>query len=232
MKSSESQLNRRGFIPAGVEETYPDMPFKQCVELVKSNLPKERTLGARLLTKSGQPQAIGTLLDALKVEQQLYSKLAMCDALVSFGKEGVIPLVALLGKIGNNQHRIVSEIDYKKKSYPLPRDIAGRTLIRIGVDALPELLEVLQTDSVSSLSEAIDAIGFICFYSQHQPNVYRLLEKCFQHNSNDLVRWKIIRAMSAFPESKPFLKEQQQTVGPDSILRPEIERSLALLART
>jgi len=42
---------------------------------------------------------------------------------------------------------------------------------------------------------------------------------------NNLIKWKIIRAMSGFVESKPFLEEQKQLIE-DTRLLQEIERSL------
>ena len=117
--------------------------------------------------------------------------------------------------------------DFKKTSYPLPRDIAARTLIRIGSTALPDLIRVLNGSDLVRLSEAIDTIGFICFYN-YQPGVAGLLEECFYRNEKEeLIQWKLFRAMSAFPENIPFL--QKQLLLSPELFRPEIKRSLSLL---
>jgi hypothetical protein len=228
MKSKTEQLENRGFIVNGIEEKYLEKTFEQRVELLKSNLPTDRTLGARMLANCSDLKVIDYLIDALRIENKLYSKIEISNSLASFGKEAVNPLIGLLGKIGNNQHKIVHETDFKKKNYPLPRDIASRTLIRIGTIALPDLLKNLSNDDVSKLSELIDTIGFICFY-EYQENIFETLKDCFYRNEqNDLIKWKIFRAMSAFPESVLLLKEQLLT---NAHLKFEIERSLALIIK-
>ena len=225
MKSKIEELANRGFIVDGIVNKYSDTSLEQRLELLISNLPCERTLGARLLENYLDLKVIDCLIDALIKEKKLYSKIEICNSLVSFGKDAVIPLIHLLGKIGNNQYAVIPEAHFKKVSYPLPRDIAGRTLIRIGTIALPDLVEGLGSDDLCKLSELIDVIGFICFY-EHQPKLLEPLKECFYRNEeHDLIKWKIFRAMSAFPESISFLKEQQED---STRLKSEIERSLSL----
>lgn len=229
MKSNTEQLESRGYVAEGMETDYRDTSFEQRIKLLKSKLPTDRTLGARLLAGCPDSSAIDYLIDALKIEKKLYPKIEISNSLVSFGQGAVMPLITLLGQVGGNQYSEVPVEGFKKQSYPLPRDIAGRTLIRIGPVALPRLLEVLYTADLIQLSEAIDVIGFICFYD-YQPNVVGYLEDCFYRNSShDLIKWKILRAMSAFPESELFLKEQLE-LGLAS-LKLEIERSLSLIAK-
>jgi len=139
-------------------------------------------------------------------------------------------LIAILGKVGTNQHKKVPKKEFKKSNYPLPRDIASRTLVRFGKDALSELIKVLENKNEKQLSEAIDAIGFICFYD-FQPKIYAELKDCYSKSSkNDLIKWKIIRSMSAFSESKIFLQEQKQILQNKRLLQ-EIERSLLLIEK-
>jgi len=227
MKSTKEQLKNRGFVDAGFENKYQDTNFELRIALLKSKLPTDRTIAARLLANNGDRSTIVSLIEALINEKKLYSKIEICNSLVSFGIEAVSPLIGILGTIGNNQHNEVPKTHFKKDNYPLPRDIASRTLIRIGTIALPDLLNVLHSNNVISLSEAIDTIGFICFY-EPQNNVFELLKKCFDNNiDNDLIKWKLFRAMSAFPESESFLKEQLQLSNDE--LKLEIERSLSLI---
>jgi len=115
-----------------------------------------------------------------------------------------------------------------QNNYPLPRDIAARTLVRIGPTAMDELIKCLNSDDRSVLSEAIDAIGFISFYNGQNIAYYSLIECISRIHINDLIRWKIYRSMSAFHESETFLKEQILIVSNCS-LRLEIERSLSLI---
>jgi hypothetical protein len=197
---------------------------------LKSKIPSERTLGARLLVYRDNLFPIDYLIAALKVETKLYTKIELCNSLVSFGKDVIISLIESLGKIGNNQYKEVPEAEFKKQNYPLPRDIASRTIIRIGVKAIPALIKVLDSEDIPRLSEALDALGFICFYEQ-QSDVYDLLKECFSRNiDNDLIKWKIFRAMSAFAESELFLNEQQQLLSNER-MKAEIERSLSLIRK-
>lgn len=229
MKSKIGQVENRGFVAAGIENKYLNKTFEQRIVLLKSKLPTDRTLGARLLTKNSYISTVDYLIDALINEKKLYSKIEICNSLVSFGIDAVIPLIGLLGKIGNNQHKEVPETDFKKDSYPLPRDIASRTLIRIGTKAIPDLLKILDSNNLIRLSEAIDTIGFIYFYNP-QINGFGLLKKCFDSNVyNNLIKWKIFRAMSAFPESESFLREQLKLS--NEPLKLEIERSLSLIKK-
>jgi hypothetical protein len=226
MKSNFEKLESRGFIADGREKAYSDTTLEQRIELLKSDLPVERTLGARLLAAVPDLTVLDYLLEALKTETKLYSKIEIGNSLVSFGKDAVIPLMHELGKIGNNQHRTIPVTDFKKKSYPLPRDIAGRTLIRIGAVALPDLIQGLKSKDRSLLSELIDVIGFICFY-EPQPNLFGELKDCFYRNEQDeLIKWKLFRAMSALPDSRLFLEGQKED---NARLKCEIERSLSLL---
>lgn len=230
MNSTFKQLELRGYVEDDVEKNYSYLSTEQRISLLKSNLPFERTLGARLLSGCTEILVIENLVEALKRENKLYPKIEICNSLVTFGKDSVKPLISLLGKIGDNQYREIPEKTFRKKNYPLPRDIAARTLIRIGHPALPDLLKCLMSDDLSMLSEAIDAIGFICFYKWNSKSYSSLIECFNQRHINDLIRWKIFRSMSAFPESENFLNEQKLLT--DNIfLKSEIERSLRLIKK-
>ncbi len=229
MKSTQKQLENRGFITDGAVKKYLDSTFEQRLILLRSNLPTDRTLAARLLAKNSNLQAIDFLIEALINEIKLYTKIEICNSLVSYGKDAVIPLIGLLGVIGNNQHKTVPGSDFKKDNFPLPRDLAGRILIRIGPIAIPDLVKILGSRDLKKLSETIDTIGYICFY-EYQVNVFGILKECFNHNvDNDLIKWKIFRAMSAFPESESFLREQQHLH--NGQLKREIDRSLLLIKK-
>lgn len=229
MKSTIEQLQNRGYVDAGFENRYLNTTFEQRIALLKRKLSTDRTIAARLLTNNGNSSSINHLIDALIIEKKLYSKIEICNSLVSFGIEAVKPLIGIIGTIGNNQHNEVPKTVFKKHNYPLPRDIASRTLIRIGKIALPDLLKVLHSKNVINLSEAIDTIGFICFYDP-QSNIFEKLMNCYNYNiDNDLIKWKLFRAMSAFPESESLLKEQLQVCNDE--LKLEIERSLSLIKK-
>ncbi|MGE0076279.1 MAG: hypothetical protein AB7S48_00305 [Bacteroidales bacterium] len=228
MKSNQSELANRGFLEVGVEKNSLNLTISEKLILLKSNVAMERTLGARLLAYNDE--TIYDLIQALKVEKKLYPKIEICNTLVVLGKTAVKPLIAELGRIGNNQHKDLSNKAFEKDSYPLPRDIAARTLAHIGEKALPDLLNVLKESDSIRLSEAIDAIGYICFYS-YSPSVFEKLKECYIRNaSNDLVCWKIFRAMSGCPSGLQFLVEQR-ALCKKSILLNEIDRSIRLIEK-
>ncbi|HEX3006680.1 MAG TPA: HEAT repeat domain-containing protein [Bacteroidales bacterium] len=228
IKDKTQQKVDRGYLAKGEEKRYSGNTFQQSIELLKSQSPVERTAAARQLADSGDRAAVDWLIEALSTEKKLYPKIEICNSLVRFGEDAIHPLICHLGKVGSNQYTTLPEKPFKKKSYPLPRDIVARTLIRFGSTVLPHLLKVLENTDPNVLSEAIDVIGFVCFY-EHQKDVFEKLHKLFLQNEDELVRWKIVRALSAFPESEPFLQEIQKQYQSDKLMN-EINRSLELLS--
>ena len=228
-----SKINKqsRGFVAVGDEVGYYPLKTEELLELLKSSDATERTTAARQLGKSGDYQVVDCLLSALDTEKKLYPKIEICNSLAKFGTYSMAGLVRRLGTIGKNQHLTVPEEPFKKNSYPLPRDIAARTLIRIGEMALPLLFEVINGDEKPKISEAIDAIGFICFKNPYPQYLAELLTCDRKHFNTELIRWKLVRAMSAFPASIPFLEGQLLNEIQPTIIQ-EIKRSLELLRRT
>ena len=97
---------------------------------------------------------------------------------------------------------------------------------RIG--SITELIKCLNSDDMSILHEAIDAIGFISFKNEQYVAYYSLRECISQTHIKDLIRLKIYRAKSVFPESETFLKEKMFFVSNGSV-RMERERSLSII---
>lgn len=228
MKSDFASMQKRGYIDSNIESGYLQTDFNQKVRLLYSDIPFEKSLGARLLAIENNSGVVELLIRALERERKLYSKIEICNALAKQGKSAVKPLILLLGKIGKSQHLEVPQTPFNKKSYPLPRDIVARTLSYMGLEALPDLLSNLDTQSKQQLSESIDSIGYICFYDYNN-KVYTKLIQCYSENENkELIRWKIIRAMSGLPESRSFLTECLETENNYGI-KLEIKRSLELI---
>jgi HEAT repeat protein len=86
----------------------------------------------------------------------------------------------------------------------LPRDIAARVLIRIGIVALPELIAVLTEDNLFKTEQAIDAIGFISYYSKNSSALPKMLCLYDKHKDSEMILWKLIRSFSAFDDSHVF----------------------------
>src|SRR3989339_1201627 len=167
MKSTKVALAQRGFVDDEFVKSFANKNIKELITLLQSNVPQERTAAAKILGAKKEKSAIKHLCLALEKEKSLYSKISISNALSNIGEAAIPSLIKLLGKIGNNQHKAPPAKPFRKKSYPLPRDIAARTIIRIGETALPYLEECLIVGSEAQISEAIDAIGHIAFYSKN-----------------------------------------------------------------
>jgi hypothetical protein len=119
-------------------------------------------------------------------------------------------LMPLLGTIGKNQHKEIEIIDINKKSYPLPRDIAGRILIRIGPKVFPEINKLLmENKNINQITEAIDIIGHITWNYKDYSMEKSLLEYYNKNKDNEFMEWKIVRAFQSFNsiEIKEILKK-------------------------
>ena len=228
MKSTEKQLENRGYFSSKIESEFAEKSFDELIELLNSKSAVERTVSAKLITKRKNSKSIPFLCLALEKEKKLYTKIEICNSLVSYGKSAIPELVKLLGKIGNNQHKHIPNTEFKKNNYPLPRDIVARTIIRIGKDALPLLTENLKSNDTLKISETIDAIGYICFYDKQEKIMLNLIN-CYEYYSeNELIKWKIIRALSAFTESEKSLNKEYKHIENDR-LKQEIKRSEKLI---
>ncbi len=229
MKSSKKDLEQRGYLEEDLEIKFQDLSIKEKYKLLESDIPKERSQGARLLSQE-RSFVSDRLIRALKIEKKLYSKIEICKALEAHKNDSIPLLIQELGRIGSNQHVHIPDKEFKKDSYPLPRDIAARTLASIGKPALERLLLVLENGFENQVSEAIDAVGFICYYD-YQPNVFEKLANCYlKYSNNELIRWKLIRAMSGIPESLAFLEEKIDSCQ-NKMLKSEISRSIRLIRK-
>ena len=230
LKSSVEQLVERGFLFENERHQIPGISADDACALIKNPVAAKRTLGACCLASLQCKQGIAHLLTQLQAEKKLYCKLALCDALVAYQDAAIPGLVHLLGKIGANQYKTIPLKPFGKKGYPLPRDIAARTLIRMGVKPLPYLKKVLRNGESYQISEALDALGYICFYHEEEKYFDSVLQCFRQHSSNLLIQWKAIRAMSAFNESRHWLNTLAfQTLYPQ--LEAEVSRSQEIINR-
>jgi hypothetical protein len=166
----------------------------------------------------------------LKTEKKLYTRIALCECLAAFGEHSLEALVPLIGRIGHNQHKCVANVDLGKKSYPLPRDIVARIIIRMGPMALPRLEKAMDVDDNPVLSEIIDIIGHIAYHAGD----YRLedrLVSLYDRNRDELIAWKLIRAFGAFPSetAQTILEGVLNDTAQQAELRIEAQRSLSRL---
>ncbi len=136
-------------------------------------------------------------------------------------------LINHLGVIGKNQHKKINNDDLNKRTYPLSRDIAARVLCQIGPKALLSLKEVIKSGGYKQRLEAIDAIGHIAYHHDNGECEEELMELYRSKDCDDLMQWKIIKAMQSF-KSERMQTELKEIIekGNDEILIKEAKRSM------
>ena len=202
MKSELEELIKRG--QASEEHLAPchDKSSSELLELLKSREPVDRTVAAKLLVKFPEPEVISRLIQILRSEDKLYTRIAITETLGELGEAALPELVKYLGKIGNNQHRELPAKPFEKPNYPLPRDIVARTITKIGVPALTALRKVLESGRQEQVLEALDALGHIAFYEKDRKSFSQVVA-CLDRFPNDvLVHWKVYRALQSFPNQE------------------------------
>lgn len=199
---------KRGEIDESDLEGYLRFSKFQLIEMLKSHEAQKRTIAATILGNNQVNDAIEPLCQALLIENALYSRIAISEALGKMGQAAVIPVSDLLGKIGNNQEKELPVKYFNKKSFPLLRDLAGRTLVKIGKPAINHLIELLCTENdIFIKQQIIDALGGITAktgdFRSLKYFIY-LFDMCIDNpqNMDKITFWKIIRALSAFKGSK------------------------------
>jgi len=169
----------------------------ELVDLLQSDDPVKRTCAAIHLRKFCNDNVVSRLCDKLKTETKLYTKIALCESLVRFSERSIDSLILLLGHIGNNQESVIPTSGFYKTSYPLPRDLAARTLCRIGKDVLRPLERyLLESDNVKSVCQGLDAYGHIIYTNKIKKTSSVLQGLCEKYPDNKLVYYKIIRCLS------------------------------------
>ena len=227
LKSSDEQLQARGFLS---EAAYLDFKARLtgplCAHLGSRDA-TIRTFAARSMAAENTPQHLDALCERLTIEKKLYTKIEICNALTHFGEAAFARLLPLLGKIGSNQHTEMANVDLGKKSYPLPRDIVARILIRMGPQVLPYLEAGFHEMCAQALSEALDVIGHISASSGDTTMEGVLFDRYTSENSA-LIRWKLIRAFQAFPTPRIINALTEIIENPEAppILAQEAQRSL------
>ncbi|MBH0099989.1 hypothetical protein I6E68_12680 [Salinibacterium sp. NSLL150] len=237
MKSSVSQLRGRGFLRDEDLDASRHLSAAELTRQLDSTDAVERSAAVRLLSRAAGPDAS---LDQLFVERltretKLYTKLELCEALQAGGQETAQRLIPLLGAIGRNQHEQPSTEAFKKTSYPLPRDIVARVLARMDPVVLPPLIAAVVDGPRTRAVEAIDAVGFLCFYSavttpDRLAALNALTEKLRGNPDDELMQWKIVRALESFnhPNAK-LLLERLVAGSTNPVIVQEAQRSLALV---
>lgn len=204
--------------------------------LLHSHEPWQRTAAVAVLSQKASVEDMDfahRLLTMLQNEKALYTRLMLCEVLSQGNLQTATQICGYLGLIGNNQLK-TPEPPSKKKSYPLPRDLAARILGKMHPIILPALIDVLTGVDIIKISEAIDAYGFLIFYNPgyaYQQNAEILFQLLKHYESNSLLVFKCAIGLSAFPlgESLRYLKQLKAHT--DENIRLAAARSFSLLTK-
>lgn len=195
---------KRGQISPEDLKPYLDLQPEPLIGLLGSEDPKERTIAATIMGERPNENMIMPLCTAFTGEKALYSRIAMSEALSKMGKPATRPLIDILGEIGSNQETKLPQKYFNKKSYPLVRDMAARTLVKIGKPATPYLIEVMENGTDFKAQQAIDALGGIAASTGDKRALKMLIdhmERCIG-DGDKVTLWKIVRALSGFKNSE------------------------------
>lgn len=233
MKSNKQQLENRGMIDDIIMDKVNQLSYEELIKGLRSS-PQYRSACIRRLALKyhSKPDFTLTLLKLLQKEKALYTKIEIQNQLSVYGN--IADMCQYLGMIGTNQYKTIPARSSLKKSYPLPRDIIARSLANINIQRFDEFYNLLPTLTVSQFQEAIDALGYLCFYHPQiiTDEIYTFILDCFtKHQDNHLIIWKLITCLSSFHMSYDFLLTLQKTQKHPTILE-EVERSLKLIHRS
>jgi hypothetical protein len=193
---------KRGQTSDHFDRQFSGFPDEELIALCGGQDAQTRTAAANFLGARKCVAAVPILCERLKSEPALYPRIAVSLALGAIGESALEGLVMLLGRIGKNQHHELPKRGFYKKSFPLPRDLAARTIAKIGVPALPALEKVILAGDRIQVLEAIDGVGYIAFYHHNVRSESVLLNAFDRHRSDELVTWKIVRALQSFPSQR------------------------------
>ncbi|MDP4092859.1 MAG: HEAT repeat domain-containing protein [Bacillota bacterium] len=236
MKSTSEDLKRRGYIENTDVLKYEGLDYNELICLLKSGNAFIRSIAVRVLSEkyfSAHSELAEILLEVLSKEKSLYTKIEICRALEKGDIQTARAMIPYLGTIGNSQYKELPTTVSKKKSYPLPRDIIARTLGNMNISILPVLVSILEDGSLEIIREAIDAIGYLCFYNtvENEDSFVRDLYSSIKVYLDDsIVRWKAAVCLSAFKcETSIQLLNNLSSKDNEPVIRNEAIRSLRII---
>lgn len=240
MNQNELQRQKRGQVSAAEIKRYEETSVNELSSLLNSAEPKKRTIAATLIGNKKILKIIPQLCESIILEKSLYPRIAMSEALGKMGEPAVVPLISLLGKIGSNQEKELPQKYFAKKSFPLARDMAARTLVKIETTAIPHLMAKITTGTQFEIQQALDAIGGIISRTKDFRPLPVLLHALTAYSSDEITTWKLIRTLSVFKSNEvigPLLKmlthakpsirwEAARSLGQVGISTPEVVKAL------
>lgn len=207
-QSKIKQINRekRGQITDEYLSQFNKLSDETLILMLKDENPQKRTAAAKILCRTPNSSNVANLCAAMKDEKALYSRIAMSESLGEMGEIAVPNLIELLGVIGNNQEKELPSKYFKKKSFPLQRDLAARTIVKVGRPALPYLIHTITGNpDVFKKEQAVDTVGGIT-YKTHDHSAADVIIQTIIENTgnqgNEVLLWKCVRALSGFQKNR------------------------------
>ena len=230
INSSAVKRRERGEVNEADIANFALLDEQELVFLLHSEIPVKRSCAAIHLRKYQSSAVAAKLCQQLAIEKKLYTRIALSETLAECAELSIEPLIGLLGQIGKNQETKIPETGFYKVSYPLPRDIAARTICRLGIAAILPLENFIKSSKdMKALTQAIDAYGHIIYSNKIKCSSSILQGLYEKHPHNDFLKYKIVRCLSGIQDewARSFLFETVQTGRKG--LRLEALRSLLLL---
>ena len=230
MKSCIEDLQKRGYADNAEIIKAKSLSQESLLTMLCSDNAVNRTIAAYNLSALNEA-VVDKLLNQLCIEKCLYTKIAICESLKKGNVAVAEKMLMYLGKIGNNQYKQLPNKVSAKKSYPLPRDIISRTIGKMNIEIFALLIDSFNILDVLKVSELLDAVGYMAFYNPelvNNNNVKVICGVAEKYYENDLIAWKTLQCLSAFPvlSSVKFL---QNFYDRDDILGKEAKRSLKII---
>ncbi len=204
-KIKQTNREKRGQITEEYLSQFKELSDESIIQMLTDKNPQKRTAAAKILGKTQNSKNVAILCGAMTNEKAIYSRIAMSESLGEMGEIAVPNLIELLGKIGNNQEKELPTKYFKKKNFPLQRDLAARTLVRVGRPALPYLTQTITSNpDVFTKEQAVDAVGGITYKTGDQSAVDAIIETTIENINNPdntLLLWKCVRALSGFQKN-------------------------------
>lgn len=238
MKTDLETLRTRGYIEGDDISEYEEKSKEELIELLNDKIPCVRSSAAKALSLSYDMNEIeisNVMLEKLKKEEKLYTRIEMGAALERGGEITARQMVQYIGKIGKNQHKELPDRPSKKSSFPLARDFITRSLARMDIKVMPVLIDVLDSQDEEKVAEILDAIGYMAFYNRRAAKkeyVQKVIDVIETYKNNEVIYWKGILCLSGFPWqiAVDFL-ENVITTEKEFLLVEEAKRSRRIMER-
>ncbi|MCD4721851.1 MAG: hypothetical protein K8S13_18630, partial [Desulfobacula sp.] len=136
MDNLAAKRRERGEVNETDISDFASFDESELLSFLHSEKAVERSCAVINLRKYHNTTVVDKLCHQLVIEKKLYTRIALCETLAECAELSIEPLIGLLGQIGKNQETKIPETGFYKVSYPLPRDIAARTICRLGIIAV------------------------------------------------------------------------------------------------